>query len=449
MSVRKHFGTDGVRGTVGQAPMTADFVLRLGYAAGRVLANGDGGERRAVLIGKDTRISGYMLEAALEAGFSAAGVDVLLCGPLPTPGVAYLTRALRLSAGVVISASHNPYADNGIKFFSGDGFKLPDAVEAAIERQLEEPIGCNESAKLGRARRVDDAQGRYVEFCKSTFPNELDLKGLRIVVDCAHGAGYQVAPHVFHELGAEVHAIGVAPDGFNINDMFGATAPGNLAMEVKRRKADLGIALDGDADRILIVDAAGTQYDGDQLLYAVARHRAAREKVPGVVGTLMTNLALEQALGRLNVPFARARVGDRYVLELLREKGWQLGGENSGHLICLDKHTTGDAIVSALQVLTAMRESRRSLAELTADLAMYPQVLLNVAVPKGFDWKKHQPIADAQSRAERSLNGRGRVLLRPSGTEPVLRVMVEGEPREAIESAAKSIAEAVRRAAAA
>jgi len=448
MSVRKHFGTDGVRGTVGQAPMTADFVLRLGYAAGRVLANGDGGERRAVLIGKDTRISGYMLEAALEAGFSAAGVDVLLCGPLPTPGVAYLTRALRLSAGVVISASHNPYADNGIKFFSGDGFKLPDAVEAAIERQLEEPIGCNESAKLGRARRVDDAQGRYVEFCKSTFPNELDLKGLRIVVDCAHGAGYQVAPHVFHELGAEVHAIGVAPDGFNINDMFGATAPGNLAMEVKRRKADLGIALDGDADRILIVDAAGTQYDGDQLLYAVARHRAAREKVPGVVGTLMTNLALEQALGRLNVPFARARVGDRYVLELLREKRWLLGGENSGHVICLDKHTTGDALVSSLQVLTAMRESGKSLAELTGDLAMYPQVLVNVAVPKGFDWRKHQAIADAQARAERSLDGRGRVLLRPSGTEPVLRVMVEGEPREAIESAAKAIADTVRKAAA-
>jgi phosphoglucosamine mutase len=444
---RKYFGTDGVRGTVGQNPMTPDFVLRLGYAAGKVLS----GQRKnpSVLIGKDTRISGYMIEAALEAGFSAAGVDVLLCGPLPTPGVAYLTRALRLSAGVVISASHNPYADNGIKFFSRDGFKLPDAVEAEIERMLDEPIGCNESSKLGRARRVDDAQGRYVEFCKSTFPNELDLKGMKIVVDCAHGAAYQVAPHVFHELGAEVSAIGVAPDGFNINDAFGATATANLVKEVKKQSADLGIALDGDADRLVIIDAAGKAYDGDQLLYAIVRHRAGKEKVAGVAGTQMTNLAFEQALGAMGVPFARARVGDRYVLELLRERKWLLGGENSGHLICLDKHTTGDGIVSALQVLTAMRESGKTLAVLTADLAMYPQVLLNVKVPKGFNWKKHQAIADAQSRAERSLNGRGRVLLRPSGTEPVLRVMVEGEPREAIESAAKSIADTVRKAAAA
>jgi phosphoglucosamine mutase len=447
---RKHFGTDGVRGTVGQEPMTPDFVLRLGYAAGRVLAaqrGNRGGERPAVLIGKDTRISGYMVEAALEAGFSAAGVDVLLCGPLPTPGVAYLTRALRLSAGVVISASHNAYADNGIKFFSHDGAKLPDAMETEIERMLEQPIGCNESAKLGRARRVDDARGRYVEFCKSTFPNELDLKGVDIVVDCAHGAAYEVAPHVFHELGANVTAIGVSPDGFNINDMFGATATGNLAMEVKRRKADLGIALDGDADRLVVVDGRGRAYDGDQLLYVIVRHRASREKIAGVAGTLMTNLAFEQALGGMNIPFARARVGDRYVLELLRERKWLLGGENSGHIICLDKHTTGDGIVSALQVLTALRESGRTLAELTADLEMFPQVLLNVEVPKGFNWKKHQAIADAQSRAERSLNGRGRVLLRPSGTEPVLRVMVEGEPREAIESAAKSIADSVRKAA--
>ena len=448
---RKYFGTDGVRGTVGQAPMTPDFLLRLGYAAGKVLAGKtrSGNEHPAVLIGKDTRISGYMVEAALEAGFSAAGVDVLLCGPLPTPAVAYLTRALRLTAGAVISASHNPYADNGIKFFSRDGFKLPDEVEAAIERALDEPIGCNTSDKLGRARRVDDAQGRYVEFCKSTFPNELDLKGMKIVVDCAHGAAYQVAPHVFHELGAEVSAIGVAPDGFNINDMFGATAPANLAMEVKRRKADIGIALDGDADRLVMVDGAGRSYDGDQMLFAIVRHRAAKEKIAGVAGTLMTNFAFEQALGAMGVPFARARVGDRYVLELLREKKWLLGGENSGHILCLDKQTTGDGIVSALQVLTAMRESGKTLAELTADLEMYPQVLLNVKVPKNFDWKKHQAIADAQSRAERSLNGRGRVLLRPSGTEPVLRVMVEGEPREAIESAAKSIADTVRKAAAA
>jgi phosphoglucosamine mutase len=448
---RTFFGTDGVRGTVGQAPMTPDFVLRLGYAAGKVLAGkmGRGGGHPAVLVGKDTRISGYMIEAALEAGFSAAGVDVLLCGPLPTPGVAYLTRALRLSAGVVISASHNPYADNGIKFFSRDGFKLPDAVEAEIERMLGQPIGCNESSKLGRARRVDDAQGRYVEFCKSTFPNELDLKGMKIVVDCAHGAAYDVAPHVFHELGADVVSIGIAPDGFNINDAFGATATANLVKEVKKQSADLGIALDGDADRLVIVDGAGRAYDGDQLLYAIVKHRAAKEKIAGVAGTLMTNLALEKALAGMRVPFARARVGDRYVMEMLRERNWLLGGENSGHIICLDKHTTGDGIVSALQVLTAMRESGKTLAKLTADLAMYPQVLLNVEVPKGFDWKKHQAIADAQSRAERSLNGRGRVLLRPSGTEPVLRVMVEGEPREAIESAAKGIAATVRKVASA
>ncbi|HUN67602.1 MAG TPA: phosphoglucosamine mutase [Burkholderiales bacterium] len=448
---RNFFGTDGVRGTVGQAPMTPDFVLRLGYAAGKVLAGkvGGSGAHPAVLVGKDTRISGYMIEAALEAGFSAAGVDVLLCGPLPTPGVAYLTRALRLAAGVVISASHNPYADNGIKFFSRDGFKLPDAMEAEIERMLGQPIGCNESAKLGRARRVDDAQGRYVEFCKSTFPNELDLKGLKIVVDCAHGAAYDVAPHVFHELGADVVSIGIAPDGFNINDAFGATATGNLVKEVKKQSADLGIALDGDADRLVIVDRQGRSYDGDQLLYAIVKHRAAKDKIAGVAGTQMTNLAFEKALAAMGVPFARARVGDRYVLEMLRERKWLLGGENSGHIICLDKHTTGDGIVSALQVLTAMRESGKPLAELTAELSMYPQVLLNVEVPKGFDWKKHQAIADAQSRAERSLNGRGRVLLRPSGTEPVLRVMVEGEPREAIESAAKSIAATVRKAAAA
>ena len=448
---RKHFGTDGVRGAVGIAPMTPDFVLRLGYAAGRVLAaqGGAAGERPAVLIGKDTRISGYMIEAALEAGFSAAGVDVLLCGPLPTPGVAYLTRALRLSAGVVISASHNPYADNGIKFFSGDGYKLPDAVESRIESRLEQPMGCNPSAKLGRARRVDDAQGRYIEFCKSTFPGELDLKGMKLVVDCAHGAAYGVAPQVFHELGAEVLAIGVTPDGFNINDGFGATAPQNLAMEVKRRRALLGIALDGDADRVLLVDGSGTAYDGDQLLYVIAKHRMkrgnGREKPAGVAGTLMTNFALEKAFARMKVPFARAAVGDRYVLELLREKGWVLGGENSGHILTLDKHTTGDGIVSALQVLTAMRESGKSLAQLTGDLVMYPQVLLNVAIPKGFDWKKSKAIAKAQADAEGALEGKGRVLLRPSGTEPVLRVMVEGEPRKAIESAANSIADVVRR----
>jgi phosphoglucosamine mutase len=441
---RRYFGTDGVRGTVGQSPMTPDFVLRLGYAAGKVLSGQ--ASHPAVLIGKDTRISGYMIEAALEAGFSAAGVDVLLCGPLPTPGVAYLARALRLCAGVVISASHNPYADNGIKFFSGDGFKLPDAVEAGIERALESPIGCNESAKLGKARRVDDAAGRYVEFCKSSFPAELDLRGMRIVVDCAHGAAYSVAPHVFHELGADVVPIGVSPDGFNINDMFGASSPRQLESAVRLHKADLGIALDGDGDRLLMADAAGKLYDGDQLLYAIVKHRASKKKVAGVAGTLMTNYAVEQAFAKLGVPFARARVGDRYVLELLREKGWLLGGENSGHLLCLDKHTTGDGIISALQVLAALRESKKSLAELTVDLVMFPQVLVNVPVPPGFDWEKDRSIAQARSEAEKSLNGRGRVLLRPSGTEPLLRVMVEGEPRQVVEAAANSIAAAVLRA---
>jgi phosphoglucosamine mutase len=341
----------------------------------------------------------------------------------------------------VISASHNPYADNGIKFFSGDGFKLPDATETAIEQQMEQPMGCNESAKLGRARRVEDAGGRYIEFCKSTFPNELDLKGLKIVVDCVHGAAYNIAPHVFHELGAEVVAIGVKPDGFNINEKK------DLSSQVQEQGADLGIAFDGDADRVFMVDKAGRSYDGDQLLFAVVKHRAASEKVAGVAGTLMTNFAFEKAMTRLGIAFSRAKVGDRYVLELMRENGWQLGGENSGHIICLDKHTTGDGIVSALQVLGAMRKSRRSLSELTADLVMYPQVLLNVEVPRGFDWHKHPAIGKAQSAAEQSLNGKGRVLLRPSGTEPVLRVMVEGEPRDLIESAADSIATAVKRAA--
>ena len=447
---RKYFGTDGVRGTVGEAPMTADFVLRLGYAAGKVLVErrkGPSTVRPAVLIGKDTRISGYMLEAALEAGFSAAGVDVLLCGPLPTPGVAYLTRALRLMAGVVISASHNAYPDNGIKFFSGDGFKLPDDFEAEMEKALEFTMGCNSAAQLGRAKRIDDASGRYIEFCKSTFPAELDLKGMKIVVDCAHGAAYHVGPHVFHELGADVVPIGVSPDGFNINDMCGATAPDQLVMEVKRNKADYGVALDGDADRIVMVDSAGKVYDGDELLYAVVKHRAGREKVAGVAGTLMTNLGMEQAIVRMGIPFGRAKVGDRYVLEMLRKKGWLYGGENSGHIICLDKHTTGDGLVSALQVLTSIRESGKTLAELTADLALYPQVLINVKVARGFDWKSHPSIAKAQAEVETALAGRGRVLLRPSGTEPVLRVMVEGEPRAAIESGAQAIAAAVRLAA--
>jgi phosphoglucosamine mutase len=442
---RKYFGTDGVRGTVGETPMTPDFVMRLGYAAGKVFSIQ--GKHPAVLIGKDTRISGYMIESALEAGFSAAGVDVHMSGPLPTPAVAYLTRALRLSAGVVISASHNPYPDNGIKFFSGDGFKLDDEIESAIEAEMERAMGCNQAAELGKVRRREDAGGRYIEFCKSTFPNELDLKGIRIVVDCAHGAAYNIAPHVFHELGADVEAIGAKPDGMNINEGYGATAPAALKNHVLNTKADIGIALDGDGDRVLMIDSAGRSYDGDQLLFVVAQQRAARKMLSGVAGTLMTNLAFEKAMARLGVGFGRAKVGDRYVLEMMRDKRWELGGENSGHLICLDKHTTGDGIVSALQVLHAMRASGRSLAELTTELVMYPQVLLNVAVPRGFKWEKFSEIKKAQSEAERSLNGKGRVLLRPSGTEPVLRVMVEGEPREAIESAAQSIAQAVKKAA--
>jgi phosphoglucosamine mutase len=426
---RKHFGTDGVRGRVGELPITPDFVMRLGFAAGKVLAAAarSGVERPSVLIGKDTRVSGYMLESALEAGLSAAGVDVLLVGPMPTPAVAYLTRALRLSAGIVISASHNPYDDNGIKFFSGEGAKLPDRTETAIERELAKPLKCLTSAKLGKARRIDDAAGRYIEFCKSTFPPHLHLRGMRIVVDCANGAAYHIAPHVLHELGADVETIGTDPDGFNINDLVGAIAPEALRMAVSRHKADLGIALDGDGDRLVMVDSAGTLYDGDQLLYVIARHRkGAGELAGGVVGTQMTNLALEHALGKLGIPFARARVGDRYVLELLEKRGWQLGGENSGHIICLDKHTTGDGIISALQVLRALVEKKTALAKTAGAFALYPQVLINVAVEKRRDPLSQPAVKRAVSEAESDLDGGGRVLLRPSGTEPVIRVMVEG-----------------------
>jgi phosphoglucosamine mutase len=447
---RKYFGTDGIRGRVGDTPITPDFVLRLGFAAGEVLARQRSGhDRPAVLIGKDTRVSGYMLEAALESGLAAAGVDVILCGPMPTPAVAYLTRALRLSAGIVISASHNPYADNGIKFFSADGGKLPDAVEHEIEAALERPLVCRPSAELGKARRVDDAAGRYIEFCKSTFPNALDLKGMRIVVDCAHGAGYHVAPPVFHELGADVHAIGDEPNGFNINDGVGATHPDALAAAVREHRADVGIALDGDGDRLLMADAAGRTYDGDQLLYVIARRRARGGSLAGVVGTLMTNLALERALGELGVGFARAKVGDRYVLELLQEKGWDLGGENSGHIICLDKHTTGDAIVSGLQVLAAVREEGRDLAAVAGALTLYPQRLINVPVTRGFEWERNAAIVRARTVAEQRLGNAGRLLLRASGTEPVLRVMVEGEDGGLVEGVAAELAGVVKRAAAA
>lgn len=445
---RKYFGTDGVRGRVGEAPITPDFVMRLGYAAGKVLAAEvklPAGERPAVLIGKDTRLSGYMLEAALEAGFSAAGVDVCLVGPLPTPAVAYLTRALRLQAGIVISASHNPYYDNGIKFFSASGSKLPDEVEFAIEAGIDAPMSCVPSAELGRARRIDDARGRYIEFCKSTFPNDLDLRGLKIVVDCAHGAAYHVAPDVLHELGAEVIAIGAQPNGLNINERVGATAPQSLCAAVLEHAADLGIALDGDADRVMMVDAEGRLYDGDQLLYAMVRSRARSGRVAGVVGTLMTNLALEHALAAQDIPFARAAVGDRYVVEMLLEKGWLFGGENSGHILCLDKHTTGDGIVAALQVLAALRQSGGSLGDLLRDLVLYPQKLINVRMNKTFAWKENADIRTAVQEAERKLDGKGRVLLRASGTEPLLRVMVEGEDGGLVGEVAEALAETVRR----
>lgn len=444
---RKYFGTDGVRGRVGEAPITPEFVMRLGYAAGVTLVAREKlptGERPAVLIGKDTRVSGYMLEAALEAGFAAAGVDVMLAGPIPTPAVAYLTRALRLQAGVVISASHNPFYDNGIKFFSAGGAKLPDAVEAEIEARLESPMACVDSARLGRARRVSDAAGRYIEFCKSTFPNEMDLRGMKIALDCAHGAAYQIAPSVFHELGAEVVTVGVEPNGLNINAGVGATSPESLRQAVLGNGADLGVALDGDGDRLIMVDRNGDVYDGDKLIYVIAAARSAEGRLEGVIGTLMSNLGFEHAIGRLGVPFARARVGDRYVLEMLHERSWKLGGENSGHIICLDRHTTGDGIVSALQVLSALRQRGQTLAEACADLVFYPQKLLNVRLPAGFDWRADQGIAVAQAEAEHELGSSGRVLLRPSGTEPLLRVMVEGRDAAQVERLARKIADAVQ-----
>lgn len=449
---RKYFGTDGVRGRVGEYPITPQFVMHLGYAAGKVLAGAEHtrGERPAVLIGKDTRISGYMLESALEAGLIAAGIDVYLAGPVPTPAVAYLTRALRLHAGVVISASHNPFEDNGIKFFSGNGTKLPDEVEHAIESELDNAMRTNASENLGKAKRIDDAVGRYIEFCKSTFPNEMNLRGMKIVVDSAHGATYHIARHVFHELGADVIAIGAEPNGKNINDGYGATKPANLQKAVVEHKADLGIALDGDGDRLVMVDAVGTLYDGDQLLYVIAKHRQVQGKLQGgVVGTLMTNLAFEHAMQKLGIPFSRAKVGDRYVMEQLLANGWQLGGENSGHVICLDKHSTGDGIVSALQVLHALRASGQALAQAAADLKMYPQVLINVKVSgKAAALLELQAVKDAVASAERELDGKGRVLLRPSGTEPLLRVMVEGEDGGLVKRCAEGIAEVVKTSAA-
>ena len=442
---KKYFGTDGIRGEVGKAPIIPDFIMHLGYAAGCVLKQAaPAGERCTVLIGKDTRVSGYLLEAALEAGFSAAGVDVMLCGPMPTPGVAYLTKALRLSAGVVISASHNPYQDNGIKFFSPEGDKLSDASELAIEAALDQPLGCVSSKFLGKAFRLDDATGRYIEFCKSTFPAALNLRGLKLVVDCANGAAYQSAPNVFHELGAEVISIGVEPNGRNINDGCGATAPAALVAKVKEHQADLGIALDGDADRLQMVDSTGRLFNGDELLYVLAKDRVDRGlKLGGVVGTLMTNAAIEHAIKALGLQFERANVGDRYVLEQLKKYQWTLGGEGSGHLLCLDQHSTGDGTVAALQVLAAMRKQGKSLPELLHGVNIFPQVLLNVKVAPGYTWQNDAKVVEAVNSITAQLGNAGRVLIRASGTEPVLRVMVEAKDQHHATTCAKTIVAAI------
>lgn len=446
---RKYFGTDGIRGRVGEFPITPDFVMRLGYAAGRVLASDaehlshDG--RPTVLIGKDTRISGYMFESALEAGLCAAGVNVMLTGPMPTPAIAYLTRALRAQAGIVISASHNPYEDNGIKFFSAQGTKLPDAVEIAIETALDSPLEVMPSAHLGRVKRIDDAAGRYIEFCKSAFPNELDLRGLKIVLDCAHGATYHVAPPVFHELGAEIIAIGNQPNGLNINVECGSTHPQALCKAVLEHNADLGIAFDGDGDRVMMVDKSGQLLDGDQLLYIIAMHQYQQGQLKGgVVGTLMTNLALEHALQKASIPFLRAKVGDRYVLELLVEHGWQIGGENSGHILCMHQHSSGDGIIAALQVLHALKDTQATLAQMRDALPLYPQVLVNVTISQKMDVSVIPQVKTAVQQAELALAGKGRVLLRASGTEPKIRVMVEGEEASLVKKLADDIALVVK-----
>ena len=438
--IKRFFGTDGIRGKVGQSPITPDFVLKLAYAVGRVLRQTE--PRPMVLIGKDTRISGYMLESALESGFNSAGVDVLLLGPVPTPAVAYLTRAQRASLGVVISASHNPFDDNGIKFFSAQGAKLPDAWELAVEAALAEAPQWVESAQLGRTRRLDDASGRYIEFCKSTFDARLSLKGLKVVVDAAHGAAYHIAPDVLHELGAEVVRVGCAPDGLNINRDVGATHPEALVAAVLQHQADLGIALDGDADRLQMVDAQGRLYNGDELIYLLARDAQRNgQVVTGVVGTLMTNMAVELAVKALGMDFVRAKVGDRYVLEALAQKGWTLGGEGSGHILVLDKHSTGDGLIAALQVLQAVVRSEQRLAQLLEGVTLFPQVLINVRVQPGTDWQQNTALLDGVAAAERTLEGRGRVLIRASGTEPLLRVMVEADDAAFAESLAKELAQ--------
>ncbi len=440
---RKYFGTDGIRGTVGQAPITPDFVMRLAHAVGRVLRQSE--KNPVVLIGKDTRISGYMLESALESGFNSAGVDVVLLGPVPTPAVAYLTRARRASLGVVISASHNPYEDNGIKFFSAKGAKLSDEWEIAVEKLVDEPPVWVSSAELGKAKRMDDAAGRYIEFCKSTFSNELSLKGLKIVVDAAHGAAYQIAPKVFHELGADVIAIGCAPDGLNINKDVGATHPEALVAAVKLHQADYGVALDGDADRLQFVDGTGRLYNGDELLYLMVTDRIARDEVvPGVVGTLMTNMAVELAIKAKKIEFVRSKVGDRYVLELLQEKNWLLGGEGSGHLLALDKHTTGDGLISALQVLQACVATGQTMAELLSDVVLFPQVLINVRLGKDQNWQANAQLKQAIQEVEAELGQTGRVLIRASGTEPLVRVMVEARSAEVARRCAEKMAATLR-----
>lgn len=440
---RRYFGTDGVRATVGTFPMTPDFVMLLGQAAGRVLRRTSQDGRATVLIGKDTRVSGYMLEASLQAGFSSAGVDVVLCGPIPTPAVAYLTRALRLTAGVVISASHNPFRDNGIKFFSAQGTKLPDAVELEIEAEIDKGFLCEASEGLGKARRLNDAEGRYIEFCKSTFPQGADLRGLKLYLDCANGAAYHVAPAVFHELGADVVADAVNPDGLNINDGVGATHTDDLAIRTAKAGCDYGLAFDGDADRLIMADAEGRLYNGDELLYVIVRDRQRKGKVEGAAGTLMTNYALEQRFARDGIGFVRAKVGDRYVMEELQARGWLFGGESSGHIIALDRQTTGDGIVSALQVLAAVKETGRTLSELMEGLVMMPQVLINKRIERGYDWKANAGFMAAVKDAEAKLAGTGRILIRPSGTEPLLRIMVEAEDRELARATATATADAL------
>lgn len=440
----KYFGTDGVRGKVGEPPITADFMLNLGRAAGVVLAKG---EKRSVVIGKDTRISGYMFESALEAGLAAAGANILLLGPMPTPAIAYLTRTLYACAGIVISASHNPYYDNGIKFFSADGEKLPDDVEAAIEAELENPFSSVESAKMGKAARVDDAAGRYVEFCKGTIPFGVLFTGMKIVLDCAHGSTYKVGPSVLRELGAKVYVIGNEPDGLNINEACGSTSPEAMCQTVRKRKADIGIALDGDGDRVILADADGNVVDGDEMLFIVARARKEAGTLQGgVVGTVMSNLGLEQALSRLGIPFERTPVGDRHVHRALVQNGWKLGGEASGHILCLDRTSTGDGIVSALQVLEVMVDTGKSLKELRQGMTKYPQTMINVPVSPGGPkmMESSDRIRNAVTDAEAAMNGEGRVILRPSGTEPLIRVTLEGRDADHVQQLAEQLAETVR-----